>query len=79
MSPDEKTLYVNDTNGEYVLAFDIKPDGTVGNRRNFAKYPTVNKTPTGGVNSGADGLALDNAGRAVRRLARRRARLQSEG
>ena len=39
LSPDEKTLYVNNTNGEYVLAFDVKPDGTVGNRRNFAKYP----------------------------------------
>ena len=36
LSPDEKTLYVNDTAGEYVLAFDIKPDGSVGNRRNFA-------------------------------------------
>lgn len=63
LSPDEKTLYVNDTAGEYLLAFDIKPDGTVGNRRNFAKYPTVNKTPTGAFNSGADGLAIDNEGR----------------
>jgi gluconolactonase len=40
-----------------------RPDGTVGNRRNFAKYPTVNTTPAGGFNSGADGFALDNAGR----------------
>ena len=63
LSPDEKTLYVNDTAGEYVLAFDIKADGTVGNRRNFAKYPTVNKTPAGAFNSGADGLAIDNDGR----------------
>lgn len=63
LSPDEKTLYVNDTAGEYVLAFDIKPDGMVGNRRNFAKYPTVNKTPAGAFNSGADGLAIDNDGR----------------
>jgi gluconolactonase len=63
LSPDEKTLYVNDTAGEYVLAFDIKADGTVGNRRNFAKYPTVNKTPAGVFNSGADGLAIDNDGR----------------
>lgn len=63
LSPDEKTLYVNDTAGEYLLAFDIKPDGTVGNRRNFAKYPTVNKTPAGAFNSGADGLAIDNEGR----------------
>jgi len=63
LSPDEKTLYVNDTAGEYLLAFDIKPDGTVGNRRNFARYPTVNKTPAGAFNSGADGLAIDNDGR----------------
>ena len=63
LSADEKTLYVNDTSGEHILAFDVKADGTVGNRRNFAKYPTVNKTPAGAFNSGADGLALDNAGR----------------
>ena len=63
LSPDEKTLYVNDTSGEYVLAFEIKPDGSVGNRRNFAKYPTVTTTPAGGFNSGADGLAIDNDGR----------------
>ena len=63
LSPDEKTLYVNDTSGEYVLAFEIKPDGSVGNRRNFAKYPTVTTTPAGGFNSGADGLAVDNDGR----------------
>ena len=63
LSPDEKTLYVNDTGGEYLLAFDIKPDGSIGNRRNFAKYPTVTKTPAGAFNSGADGLAIDNDGR----------------
>lgn len=63
LSPDEKTLYVNDTNGEYVLAFDINPDGTVKNKRNFAKYPSVTKTPQGGFVSGADGLAIDSQGR----------------
>lgn len=63
LSPDEKTLYVNDTSGEYLLAFDIKPDGSLGNRRNFAKYPTATKTAEGAFNSGADGLAIDNDGR----------------
>jgi gluconolactonase len=63
LSPDEKTLYVNNTNGEYVLAFDVKPDGTVGNRRNFAKYPSVATPAAGGFNSGADGLAIDSSGR----------------
>jgi gluconolactonase len=62
LSPDEKTLYVNNTNGEYIIAFDVAADGSVSNRRNFAKYPTVNKTPAG-FNSGADGLAVDSQGR----------------
>ena len=38
LSRDEQTLYVNNSNGEDLLAFDVKPDGTLGNRRNFAKY-----------------------------------------
>jgi gluconolactonase len=63
LSPDEKTLYVNNTSGEYLLAFDVKADGTVGARRNFAKYGKVTTTPTGGFNSGADGLAIDAQGR----------------
>src|SRR5262245_46329156 len=41
LSPDEKTLYANDKDGEYLLAFDVKPDGTLTNRRNFGKYKSV--------------------------------------
>lgn len=63
LSPDEKTLYVNDTNGESIVAFDVAADGKTSNRRNFAKYATVNKTPAGLPNSGADGLAVDAEGR----------------
>jgi gluconolactonase len=62
LSRDEKTLYVNNTNGEFLLAFDIQPDGTVRNRRNFAKYEGVTRNPDG-VSSGADGLAIDSQGR----------------
>jgi sugar lactone lactonase YvrE len=62
LSRDEKTLFVNNTNGEYLLAFDIQSDGTVRNRRNFAKYEGVTQTATG-VTSGADGLAIDSEGR----------------
>jgi gluconolactonase len=62
LSPDEKTLYVNDTNGEFIVAFDVAANGSVSNRRNFAKYATVNKAPAG-VTSGADGLAVDTEGR----------------
>jgi gluconolactonase len=62
LSPDEKVLYVNNSNGEYLLAFDIQPDGSVRNRRNFGKYDRVTKAGNG-VASGADGLAVDNEGR----------------
>jgi gluconolactonase len=63
LSPDEKVLYVNNTNGEYILAFDIKADGTLQNRRNFAKYEGVTTNAQGVKASGADGLAVDNDGR----------------
>jgi gluconolactonase len=62
LSTDGKILYVNDTNGEYLLAFDIQPDGTLKNRRNFAKYEGVTRTPAR-ITSGADGLAVDSQGR----------------
>ncbi len=63
LSPDEKTLYVANTAGEYILAYDIAADGSVGARRNFAKLDGLQKTETGGISSGADGLAVDAEGR----------------
>jgi gluconolactonase len=62
LSPDERTLYINNTRGEYLLAFDVQPNGTLTNRRNFGQYAGVTKTATG-VASGADGLAIDSDGR----------------
>jgi len=62
LSPDERTLYVNNSNGEYLLAFDIQPDGTLRNRRNFARYQGVTRTAER-ITSGADGLAIDAQGR----------------
>ena len=62
LSPDEKVLYVANTFGEYLLAYDIGADGTLGPRRNFAKLDGWRKTDTGGT-SGADGLAVDEQGR----------------
>lgn len=51
LSADEKTLYV--TNQQTVVAFDVQPDGSLANQRDFAKLP-----------SGAgDGMAVDAAGR----------------
>ena len=63
LSPDERTLYVNDIRGEYLIAYDVQPDGTLRNRRNFAKYVGVTTRPEGGFASGADGLAVDSEGR----------------
>lgn len=64
LSPDEKVLYVANTYGEHVLAFDIGADGRLGPRRHFARLggfkPGSNGQPG---SSGADGLAVDAQGR----------------
>lgn len=52
LSPDEKIVYV--TNGGVVLAFDVQPDGTVRNRRDFGKLE---------AGGNGDGMAVDAAGR----------------
>ncbi len=62
LSPDEKTLYVANTGGEYVIAYTVRPDGSLADRRDFAKLDGVKQTPTG-PSSGADGLAVDASGR----------------
>ena len=62
LSPDEKVLYVADPIGEHVMAFDVQPDGTVRNQREFARLEGVTRAETG-VTSGADGIAVDAAGR----------------
>lgn len=81
LSRDEKTLYVATQSrvakttlsiadlpkegGEYILAFDVQPDGTVTNRRNFARYDIVTQRPneTPDLRFGADGLAIDGQDR----------------
>ena len=52
LNPTEKIVYV--TNGASVLAFDVQPDGTVRNRRDFAKLE---------AGGNGDGMAIDAAGR----------------
>ena len=52
LSRDEKTLYV--TNGTVIVAFDVQPDGSVKNQREFGKLEA------GGA---GDGMAIDAAGR----------------
>jgi gluconolactonase len=62
LSPDEKTLYVADTFGEFVLAYQVKAGGEVSSPKNFARLAGYKQTDNG-PNSGADGLAVDAQGR----------------
>jgi gluconolactonase len=52
LSPDEKTLYI--TNGPVLVAFDVQPDGSLTNQREFAKLRS---------GRGGDGSAVDSKGR----------------
>jgi sugar lactone lactonase YvrE len=51
LSPDETVLYV--TNGDTLVAFDVRPDGSLANQRIFTSLP-------GGA---GDGSTIDAAGR----------------
>jgi gluconolactonase len=55
LSPDGKTLYV--TNRKTIVAFDVGPDGSTSNRRDFISMTGEDK------GFGGDGLAVDSAGR----------------
>jgi gluconolactonase len=62
LSPDEKTVYVANTGGEFVLAWTVNPDGSLAARREFAKLAGFRQAPTGPT-SGADGIVVDKDGR----------------
>jgi len=49
-TPDEKVLYINDTERGHIRAFDVAADGTLANGRVFAPAP------------GADGMKVDMEG-----------------
>jgi gluconolactonase len=52
LSRDEKTLYL--TNGRTIVTFDIQPDGTTKNQRDFAMLQGA---------AGGDGMCIDSEGR----------------
>jgi gluconolactonase len=62
LNKDEKVLYVANTSGEHILAYDIATDGSITNKRNFAKLDGWQQAE-GAWSSGADGLAIDDADR----------------
>jgi len=55
LSNDEKILYVADTVGTAVFAYDVQPDGTLKNRRPFAGLRDIPP----GKEGGGDGMAVD--------------------
>ena len=67
ITPDEKTLIVNELFGNRVSAFDILEDGTLGPRRDFAAYGEIGdeksvETRIANSTIVPDGLALDAEG-----------------
>jgi gluconolactonase len=48
-TPDGKTLYVSDLQGNETFAYDIQPDGSLTNKRSFCKL-------------GSDGMTIDDRG-----------------
>jgi gluconolactonase len=64
LSRDEKTLYVANTAGEYLLAYTVAADGSISGKRDFAKLAGFALSEAGkDPSSGADGIAIDNKGR----------------
>jgi sugar lactone lactonase YvrE len=51
-SPDEKVLYIGDTDRRHVRAFDVQPDGTLANDRIFADLSAEKQY-------GPDGMKVD--------------------
>ena len=70
-------VVVNNTSGEYLLAFDIQPDGTVKNRRNFASYDGAMRPRT--ASPAAPTARARQPGTRLRRGVNRRPGVQSAG
>ena len=63
LSPDERTLYVADTAGEWIHAVALNRKGVAGKRREFVKLSVPPPQNGAAPASGADGLAVDEKGR----------------
>jgi gluconolactonase len=59
LSPDGRTLIVDNTLAPQIFAYDVQPDGSVKNKRVFAELRDI----PAGQESGADGMAIDRDGR----------------
>lgn len=62
LSRDQKTLYLANTAGEYLLSYPVLGNGKLGAKKEFAKLAGYEKGENG-FSSGADGIAIDDKGR----------------
>jgi sugar lactone lactonase YvrE len=58
-SPDQSLLYVADTRSHWVYSYQVQPDGTLAHKQRYYWL----HSPDDSDESGADGLAVDTAGR----------------
>ena len=65
LNRDETVLYISDSNGDHIIAWDIRSDGLVENRRDFGTLVGRSNRDNGlgGVKTFADGLAVDSGDR----------------
>ncbi len=61
LSRDERTLYISDSNGDHIIAFDILENGLVDNRRELGTLVgrSNRRNGLGGIPTYADGMAVD--------------------
>jgi gluconolactonase len=63
LSPDENTLYVNNTNGRNIYAYDVQEDGMLANKRVFATLNVPTNAPEDQADMAlADGMCIDVQG-----------------
>jgi len=64
LTPDDKTLFLNGSGEEYVWAFDVAADGSLSNKRPFARLMLPDdQLGRGRRRSIADGMTIDREGR----------------
>ncbi len=78
LSPDEATLYIDDSGRQHIRAFDVRPDGTLANGRLFLDMQSDAPGPPDGMKvdregniycTGAGGISIiDPSGRLLGRI-----------
>ncbi len=63
LTTDDKRLYLTGSGEKYVFAFDVAPDGSLSNKRPFARlFSPDSRWRKGNPSSNADGMTIDSEG-----------------